>query len=85
MAADKMKGTVKWFNETKGFGFITGDADVKDYFVHFSSMKTDAGGFSTLSEGQHVEFTAASEDYGKLLALDVTVLTGDGEEVPNPK
>ncbi|CAD6232180.1 unnamed protein product [Miscanthus lutarioriparius] len=59
----------------EGFGFITGDADAKDYFVHFSSIKTT--GFSALSEGQRVEFTAASGDDGKPLALDVTVLAGD--------
>ncbi|MBL4829971.1 cold-shock protein [Aliivibrio kagoshimensis] len=47
-------GTVKWFNEEKGFGFITqeGGADV---FVHFSSIQTE--GFKTLKEGQAVTFT----------------------------
>ncbi|XP_062190778.1 uncharacterized protein LOC133893699 [Phragmites australis] len=84
MAGERAKGTVKWFEEAKGFGFITGDAAAKDYFVHFSAIKADSGGFSTLSEGQRVEFTAAAGDDGNLKALDVTILGGapggaDGE------
>lgn len=46
-------GTVKWFNGTKGYGFITGEDD-KDYFVHFSAINVD--GFKTLDEGQAVTF-----------------------------
>jgi cold shock protein len=65
---------VKVFDESKGFGFITGADDAKDYFMHFSAIKTDDGGFSTLSDqGQLVEFTG---DDGKPMALDVTVLAG---------
>jgi len=51
---DRVHGTVKWFNNAKGFGFITrqeGDADV---FVHFRSIQGD--GYRTLNEGQQVEF-----------------------------
>ncbi len=48
-----MKGTVKWFNGNKGYGFITKD-DGGDIFVHFSAIEMD--GFKTLSEGQRVEF-----------------------------
>ena len=47
------KGTVKWFNEAKGFGFITKD-EGGDVFVHFSAIK--GTGFKTLSEGDKVEF-----------------------------
>ena len=47
-------GTVKWFNESKGFGFITPADGGKDVFVHFSAIKSD--GFRTLQEGQTVEF-----------------------------
>ncbi len=46
-------GTVKWFNESKGYGFIASE-DGKDLFVHFSEIQGD--GFKTLTEGQTVEF-----------------------------
>ena len=48
------QGTVKWFNDAKGFGFITPEDGSKDLFVHHSSIEGD--GFKTLSEGQSVEF-----------------------------
>jgi CspA family cold shock protein len=48
------QGTVKWFNDAKGFGFITPDDGGKDLFAHFSEIK--ANGFRTLQEGQKVEF-----------------------------
>jgi len=47
-------GTVKWFNESKGFGFISQDDGGKDVFVHFSALQGD--GFRTLQEGQSVSF-----------------------------
>ncbi len=47
-------GTVKWFNESKGFGFITPSDGSKDVFVHFSAIA--AAGFRTLAEGQQVSF-----------------------------
>ena len=50
----KIKGQVKWFNESKGFGFITPEDGSKDVFVHFSAITSD--GFKTLAEGQRVEF-----------------------------
>lgn len=53
--SNKMTGLVKWFNESKGFGFITPDNGSKDVFVHFSAIQS--GGFKTLNEGQKVEFT----------------------------
>ena len=50
----KVKGNVKWFNESKGFSFITPEDGSKDVFVHFSAISGD--GFKTLAEGQKVEF-----------------------------
>ncbi len=47
-------GTVKWFNESKGFGFIVQDDGGADVFVHFNAIQ--GGGFKTLAEGQKVEF-----------------------------
>lgn len=47
-------GTVKWFNEAKGFGFITPSDGGKDVFVHYSAIASQ--GFRTLDEGQHVSF-----------------------------
>lgn len=54
-------GTVKWFNQKKGFGFITLDNDT-DVFVHFNSIETD--GFKTLNEGQKVELNVEESDKG---------------------
>ncbi len=47
-------GTVKWFNASKGYGFITPDGGGEDLFVHFSEIKTE--GYATLDEGQKVNF-----------------------------
>ncbi|GAB2661365.1 transcription antiterminator/RNA stability regulator CspE [Vibrio panuliri] len=52
--SNKMTGSVKWFNETKGFGFISQDNGGADVFVHFRSIVSE--GFKTLTEGQKVSF-----------------------------
>ena len=62
-------GTVKWFNDSKGFGFITPDDGSKDLFVHYSEIKMD--GFKTLDEGQTVEFDITTGQNGKLQASNV--------------
>jgi len=69
-----MSGTVKWFNESKGFGFISNDAGGDDVFVHFSAIMTD--GFKTLAEGQKVEFDTEADpkSTGKLRAINVRPL-----------
>lgn len=66
-------GTVKWFNETKGFGFISNDDGSGDVFVHFSSIVSD--GFKTLTEGQKVTFDVEPDpkDKSKLRAANVHV------------
>jgi CspA family cold shock protein len=55
------KGTVKWFNESKGFGFITQDNGT-DVFAHFSAIQGD--GFKTLAEGDEVSFDVVNGDKG---------------------
>ena len=55
-------GTVKWFNESKGYGFISQDDGGKDVFVHFSAIQGD--GFRTLKEGQSVSFDVESGPKG---------------------
>jgi cold shock protein len=56
------KGTVKWFNADKGFGFITPDEGSADLFVHHSEIKT--GGYATLADGQAVEFDVGQGQKG---------------------
>lgn len=63
-------GKVKWFNQEKGYGFITNDEDGKDVFVHYTAI--NAEGFRTLEEGQIVEFTINQSDRGPQ-AQNVTV------------
>lgn len=55
-------GTVKWFNDTKGYGFISPDGSKKDVFVHVSALK--AGGLETLTEGQRVSFEVEKDRNG---------------------
>lgn len=59
----KKQGTVKWFNESKGYGFITPDDGGKDLFVHYSNISGD--GFKTLAEGQKVEFSVGQGPKGE--------------------
>ena len=55
------QGTVKWFNDDKGYGFITRESG-DDVFVHFSAIQGD--GFKSLSEGQHVTFDVEEDERG---------------------
>lgn len=56
-------GTVKWFNDAKGYGFITLDDGGEDLFAHFSAIKMD--GFKTLKQGQRVTFDLKEGEKGK--------------------
>ncbi|MBF0358424.1 MAG: cold-shock protein [Magnetococcales bacterium] len=60
--ADRENGTVKWFNDSKGFGFIERDDGKGDVFVHHTSI--DGDGFKTLAEGQRVEFGVEQGEKG---------------------
>ena len=64
-------GTVKWFNEEKGFGFIADDNGSGDVFVHFSAIQ--GSGFKTLQEGQHVSYDTEQDpkNSAKLRAVNV--------------
>ena len=62
MSDERFKGTVKWFDEKKGYGFIEKE-DGDDVFVHYSSLKDDSG-FRTLEDGQKVEFEIEQGDKG---------------------
>jgi CspA family cold shock protein len=69
--SERETGTVKWFNATKGFGFIEREGG-EDLFVHFSALE-DNGQYRTLKEGQRVEFAVERGPKG-LRAANVTVL-----------
>ncbi|GAB4330902.1 MAG: cold-shock protein [Calditrichia bacterium] len=62
-------GTVKWFNEKKGWGFIVPDDGGDDIFVHYSAVRTE--GFKTLKEGEKVAFELTEGKNGKMQASDV--------------
>ena len=64
-------GTVKWFNDAKGYGFITPDEGGKDIFVHFSAIQSE--GFKTLTEGAKVEFESSEGQKGPE-ARNVTIV-----------
>jgi CspA family cold shock protein len=65
MSEQKMQGTVKWFNDAKGFGFLSQPGG-KDVFVHYSAIAAD--GFRSLKEGDQVEFTITQGPKGPAAA-----------------
>jgi len=70
--SDRVNGVVKWFNASKGYGFISNN-EGQDLFVHFSSIR-ETGGYRSLEEGQEVEFTMGQGQKGPQ-AQDVVVLS----------
>ena len=73
---DLMKGTVKWFDVRKGYGFIS-DEDGVDCFVHFSNINME--GFKRLKAGQNVTFVQDEDGQGRTVAKEVAIIT-EGEE-----
>lgn len=70
------KGTVKWFNKKKGWGFITSD-EGEDLFVHYSRILGD--GYKVLKQGQFVDFDIEDSEKGRM-AVNVTVIPGSAAE-----
>jgi cold shock CspA family protein len=66
----KASGTVKWFDSTKGFGFLVPDDGSPDVFVHQTAIYKD--GFRSLAEGEAVEYQITTKDNGRIQAIDVT-------------
>ena len=77
---ERTTGTVKWFNDQKGFGFITPEDGSKDRFVHHTAVQTD--GFRSLAEGQRVEFDPVEGEKGP--ARPGSAIGPDATHVPGP-
>ena len=65
-------GRIKWFDNRKGYGFLTRLEDELDIFLHFSSISVKEGVYKTLIEGEYVEFDVKQDDKGKNIAVDIT-------------
>lgn len=70
--SERLTGVVKWFNDAKGYGFITPDAGGKDVFVHYSAVSSE--GYRSLAEGQRVEYAIQQGPKGPS-AVDVVKLS----------
>ncbi|CAI8616811.1 unnamed protein product [Vicia faba] len=79
--SSRLSGKVKWFNDQKGFGFITPDDGTEELFVHQSQIQTD--GFRSLAEGESVEYQVESDSDGRSKAVQVT--GPDGASVQGSK
>ncbi|MFO0500091.1 MAG: cold-shock protein [Pseudomonadota bacterium] len=72
MSNERLTGTVKWFNTTKGFGFIQPDGQDKDVFVHISSVQKS--GLQGLNDNQRVSFEMVTDRMGKLSAGELKLV-----------
>lgn len=71
----RTRGVVKWFNDQKGFGFITPEHGGEDVFVHYRGIRDSSkGGYRTLSEGARVEYVVVPGRDNRLAAEDVVVI-----------
>ena len=87
---EKIQGTVKWFSNRKGFGFITPKGDNSptkdDIFVHQSSIVMEKEGtYRTIKDGMEVQFEVATDSDGKLKAQNVTAADGSPCPIPEPR
>lgn len=78
--SDKVNGTVKWFHNIKGYGFINTDKQDEEIFVHYSEIRSD--GFRKLKRGEKVEFVLENGEKG-LLAREVTPVLNESESFPD--
>jgi CspA family cold shock protein len=76
---DRITGTVKWFNATKGYGFIAPDGGQEDVFVHYSAIQS-ASSYRTLNEGDRVEFSIEQSPKGPQ-ATNVTKIYSAEEDM----
>ena len=74
--SDTQIGRVKWFNDRKGYGFLTDCKSSNDIFVHFSAIKAEEDVYKTLIEGEYVSYTAGKDKDDKSIALDITGVQG---------
>jgi CspA family cold shock protein len=79
MAEDRVTGTVKWFNSTKGYGFIAPDGAEEDVFVHYSAIQSTSS-YRTLNEGDRVEFSIEQSPKGPQ-ATNVVKIYGAEEDM----
>jgi CspA family cold shock protein len=70
--SDRVTGVVKWFNNSKGYGFIAPDDGGKDVFVHYSAIQ-ETGGYRSLDEGDHVELSIEEGEKGPQAANVVVI------------
>ena len=69
-------GRIKWFNNRKGFGFLTDCETNDDIFVHFSAIQTPDDVYKSLIEGEYVQYQPGTDNNGKSVALNVTGVAG---------